>query len=142
MEEKTSPAELEPYIELFHRHKGDIRAVFDALGEDPGCVKPYVKAVLYPRVQRGSPLYLARSPFSILGGWRTETSLRGFSCLVRSRLTSFPGDTSLVCLVLLPVIEGVHCCCFENDGLQEELLLYGKDSLGIACRHSKRVRTR
>jgi len=38
VEEKTSPAELEPYVRLFHQHKGDLRAVFTVLGEDPGCV--------------------------------------------------------------------------------------------------------
>lgn len=37
-EEKVSAAELEPYTRLFERHKGDLRAMFHDLGEDPGYV--------------------------------------------------------------------------------------------------------
>lgn len=37
-EEKVSATELEPYTMLFERHKGDLRAMFDDLGEDPGYV--------------------------------------------------------------------------------------------------------
>ncbi|CAM9951602.1 unnamed protein product [Ectocarpus fasciculatus] len=42
VEEKTSAEELEPYERLFRQHKGDLRAMFDELGEDPG------KALKYP----------------------------------------------------------------------------------------------
>ncbi|CAM9364442.1 unnamed protein product [Ectocarpus sp. 8 AP-2014] len=42
VEEKASAEELEPYERLFHQHKGDLRAMFDDLGEDPG------KALKYP----------------------------------------------------------------------------------------------
>ncbi|CAM9911518.1 unnamed protein product [Scytosiphon promiscuus] len=42
VEEKASAEELEPYVKLFQRHNGDLRAMFDDLGEDPG------KAIKYP----------------------------------------------------------------------------------------------
>ncbi|CAM9115474.1 unnamed protein product [Ectocarpus sp. 13 AM-2016] len=42
VEEKASAEELEPYERLFRQHKGDLRAMFDKLGEDPG------KALKYP----------------------------------------------------------------------------------------------
>ncbi|CAM9483991.1 unnamed protein product [Ectocarpus sp. 12 AP-2014] len=42
VEEKASAQELEPYERLFRQHKGDLRAMFDELGEDPG------KALKYP----------------------------------------------------------------------------------------------
>lgn len=35
-EEKVSAEELAPYRKLFVLHDGDLRAMFDALGEDPG----------------------------------------------------------------------------------------------------------
>lgn len=38
VEEKVSATDLEPYTGLFERHKGDLRAMFDDLGEDPGYV--------------------------------------------------------------------------------------------------------
>ncbi|CAM9841509.1 unnamed protein product [Ascophyllum nodosum] len=41
-EAKTLPEDLEPYRKLFHEHNGNLRAIFDDLGEDPG------KALKYP----------------------------------------------------------------------------------------------
>ncbi|CAN0352123.1 unnamed protein product [Pylaiella littoralis] len=42
VEEKASAEELEPYQRLFQHHEGDLRAIFNALGENPG------KALKYP----------------------------------------------------------------------------------------------
>lgn len=36
VEEKASAEELDPYVRLFQRHEGDLRAMFHDLGEDPG----------------------------------------------------------------------------------------------------------
>lgn len=35
-EAKASAEELDPYRKLFEKHRGELRAIFDTLGEDPG----------------------------------------------------------------------------------------------------------